>query len=66
MGILEEYRRRGIDALLYLEAVKTVFDKGYEWLDGSLTSEFNPMVNLIAQRLGAERYKHYRVYQMRL
>ena len=66
MGILEEYRRRGIDALLYLEAVKAVFDKGYAWLDGSVTSEFNPMVNLIAQRLGAERYKHYRLYKMTL
>jgi GNAT superfamily N-acetyltransferase len=66
MGILEEYRRRGIDALLYLEAVRAVFDKGYEWLDGSLTSEYNPMVNLIAHRLGAERYKRYRLYKMTL
>jgi GNAT superfamily N-acetyltransferase len=66
MGILEEYRRRGIDALLYLEAVRAVFDKGYEWLDGSLTSEYNPMVNLIAHRLGAERYKRYRMYRMGL
>jgi len=66
MGILEEYRRRGIDALLYLQAVKAVYDNGYAWLEGSLTSEYNPMVNLIAHRLGAERYKHYRLYQMRL
>mgnify|MGYP000179394447 CR=1 FL=1 len=66
MGVLEEYRRRGIDALLYLEAVKAVFDKGYAWLDGSLTSERNPMVNLIAHRLGAERYKYYRLYTMSL
>jgi len=64
MGILEEYRRRGIDALLYTAMIKAVFAKGYEWLDGSLTSEFNPMINLIASRLGAVRYKHYRVYQM--
>lgn len=66
MGILEEYRRRGIDALLYLEVVKAIYERGYAWLDGSVTSEFNPMVNLIAHRLGAERYKHYRIYQMRL
>jgi GNAT superfamily N-acetyltransferase len=66
MGILQEYRRRGIDALLYMEAVKAVFDKGYEWLDGSLTSERNTMINLIAHRLGAERYKHYRLYHMKL
>lgn len=66
MGVREEYRRRGIDALLYLEAVRTVFRKGYAWMDGSVTSELNPMVNLIAHRLGAERYKHYRLYRMDL
>lgn len=66
MGILQEYRRRGIDALLYVEAVKAFYEKGYEWLDGSVTSELNPVVNLIAYRLGAERYKHYRVYRMKL
>jgi GNAT superfamily N-acetyltransferase len=66
MGILEEYRRRGIDALLYLEAVKAVYAGGYAWMDGSLTSENNPMVNLIAHRLGAERYKHYRMYKLKL
>jgi GNAT superfamily N-acetyltransferase len=66
MGILESYRRRGIDALLYIETIKAFYEKGYEWLDGSLTSENNPTINLIAQRLGAERYKQYRLYQMRL
>jgi len=66
MGILEEYRRRGIDALLYIEAVKAFYDSGYRWLDGSITSELNPMINLVAHRLGAERYKHYRLYQMKL
>lgn len=64
MGILKAYRRQGIDALLYLESLRAVFDKGYEWLDGSLTSEHNVIVNHLAERLGAERYKHYRVYQM--
>ncbi|MDH7485185.1 MAG: hypothetical protein QHJ81_02795 [Anaerolineae bacterium] len=63
MGVLPEYRRRGIDALLYLDMLRAVFDKGYQWLDGSLTGEENLLVNLLAGRLGAERYKHYRVYQ---
>lgn len=66
MGILETYRRRGIDALLYLQAVKAFYEGGYAWLDGSLTSERNPKINLLAQRLGAQRYKHYRVYRMAL
>ena len=64
MGILDEYRRRGIDALLYLQSVQTMFDKGYKWLDGSLTSEHNTIVIRLAERMGTERYKHYRIYQM--
>ncbi len=63
-GVLGEYRRRGIDVLLYLEAVRSAAAKGYKWLDGSLTSEANPTVNRLAERLGAERYKHYRLYRM--
>lgn len=63
-GVLEAYRRRGIDVLLYLEAVRSAAAKGYKWLDGSLTSEANPTVNRLAERLGAERYKHYRLYRM--
>jgi len=66
MGILETYRRRGIDALLYLQAVKAFYEGGYEWLDGSVTSERNPKINLLAERLGAERYKHYRLYRLAL
>lgn len=66
MGLLEEYRHRGIDALLYLEAIKAIYKKGYAWMDGSVTSEYNPMINLLANRLGAERYKHYRIYKITL
>lgn len=64
MGVLPEYRLRGIDALLFVESIRAMMAKRYQWLDGSLTSERNPVVNLMAGRFGAERYKHYRVYQM--
>jgi GNAT superfamily N-acetyltransferase len=66
MGILKEYQRRGIDALLYVEALTKAKERGYKWLDGSLTSELNPAINLIAQSRGAELYKHYRLYQKEL
>lgn len=66
MGVLESYRLRGIDALLYLEALRAFVAKRYAWLDGSVTSEYNLMVNLVAQRWGAERYKHFRMYQLAL
>lgn len=64
MGILDRYRHRGIEAVLYSEAVRAVYEKGYRWLDGSLTSEFNPAVIYLAERLGAERYKCYRIYEI--
>jgi GNAT superfamily N-acetyltransferase len=62
MGVLERFRRRGIEAMLYMEVIKAVYEKGYAWLDGSVTTEDNKAVNIMAQRLGAERYKHYRLY----
>lgn len=64
MGVLKEYRRRGIDALLYVTALAKAKERGYAWLDGSLTSELNPAINLIAKGRGAEMYKHYRIYRM--
>jgi hypothetical protein len=66
MGVLDQYRMRGIDALLYLEVIRGFMERGYAWLDGSVTGEYNLMMNLVAQRWGAERYKHFRVYQQSL
>lgn len=64
IGVLEEYRRQGLDVLMWLEAVRVAAAKGYRWLDGSLTSELNTPVVRLAERMGAERYKHYRLYQL--
>jgi len=66
MGVLEEYRHRGIDAALFTEGLRAAARKGYQWLDGSLTSELNPVINLIARQRGAELYKQYRLYRMKL
>ncbi len=66
MGVVDRYRMRGIDALLYLEVIRGFVQGGYAWLDGSVTGEYNLMMNLIAQRWGAERYKQFRVYQRSL
>lgn len=66
MGVLDQYRMRGIDALLYLGVIRGFVQRGYTWLDGSVTGEYNLMMNLIAQRWGAERYKQFRIYQQSL
>jgi len=64
MGVIEEYREKGIDALMYVEAAKVAFRKGYRWCEMSWILEDNVMMNRILQRLGGEIYKTYRIYEM--
>jgi GNAT superfamily N-acetyltransferase len=64
MGVIEEYREKGIDALMYVEAAKVAFRKGYERCEMSWILEDNVMMNRILQRLGGEVYKTYRIYEM--
>jgi GNAT superfamily N-acetyltransferase len=66
LGVLEEYRGRGIDALFYVETARRLFAKGYEWIDLSLVAENNVMMNRLVQRMGGCVYRHYRTYQKAL
>ncbi len=62
-GILPEYRARGMEVLLGLELVQRCIEVGYERMDLSLLQEKNTMINRIIQRVGAQVYQHYRVYE---
>jgi len=66
LGILDGYRGRGLDSLLYIETAKAIMAKGYEWLDLSLVAENNVMMNRMARRLGGEIYKVFRTYKTTL
>lgn len=67
LGVLEEYRGRGIDALLYVETARQLLAKGYEWIDLSLVAENNVMMNRMVQRMEVLYvYRHYRTYQKML
>lgn len=63
MGMMEEYRGRGADALFYLETAKQALKGGYKRLEGSWILESNVMMNQIIERLGGVRYKTYRIYE---
>ena len=63
LGILPEYRARGLEILLGLEFGQHVMGKGYERVEMSLLQEKNTMINRIVQRVGAKPYLHYRVYE---
>jgi GNAT superfamily N-acetyltransferase len=63
MGVVEEYRGRGIDAIFYIETARAALAKGYKRIEGSWILESNTMMNRIIERLGARRYKTYRIYE---
>jgi hypothetical protein len=66
MGMMEEYRGRGADAIFYLESAKQALRGGYKRLEGSWILESNVMMNQIIERLGGVRYKTYRIYEKAL
>lgn len=66
LGILESYRNKGIDALLYYNFAEEVLKRGHDWVDYSLVAEENQMANRIIQRLGGTVYKICRTYKMEL
>jgi len=60
---LPEYWDTGIFTLMFDEMVRLALEKGYEWVDLSITSEDNPRTPVLANRLGAKLYKRWRVYK---
>ena len=66
MGVLPEYRRRGIDSLFYYETWKNAVKKGFIKDEMSWILENNKMMKRSAEMLGGEIYKTYRLYEMRI
>lgn len=65
-GVRPQFRRLGIDALLYRETKLYGMGKGYVDCDISLLLENNHMVLRAAEFMGAQRYKTWRIYEMPL
>ena len=62
VAVLSEYWNHGVAVALYDEMMNRALAKGYQWADLSITSEDNPNTPLLAEHMGAEIYKRYRVY----
>lgn len=63
LGVLEPYRGKGVDALLYYETARAALPKGYRNAEMSWILETNEPMNRAIQFLGGEVYKTYRIYQ---
>lgn len=66
MGMVEEYRGRGIDAIFYEDTAREAMKRGYKQVEASWILESNDMMNRIIERLGVNRYKTYRIYEKAL
>ena len=66
MGVQEEYRARGVDALFYYETVKRAIQAGYTVGEASWILANNDMMNRAIEMMGAEVYKTYRIYEKQL
>jgi GNAT superfamily N-acetyltransferase len=66
LGIREGFRRRGLDAILYLETLRTARRLGYTGGEISWTLEDNHLVNRAIESMGGRKYKTYRVYSRAL
>ncbi|MBI3182262.1 MAG: N-acetyltransferase [Myxococcales bacterium] len=63
LGIKEGYRRRGLDAILYLDTLKAARELGYTGGEISWTLEDNHLVNRAIESMGGRKYKTYRIYE---
>jgi len=63
LGIKEGFRKRGIDAVLYLETITTAKRLGYSGGEISWTLEDNHLVNRAIEMMGGKKTKTYRIYQ---
>jgi len=61
--VLPEYWNSGVGVMLFDEIARRAHAKGFKWADLSLTSEDNPTVPMLLERMGGKIYKRYRVYR---
>ena len=63
MGVVEEYRNKGVDALIYYETARAAARLGYKHAESSWILANNTMMNNALLNIGFHVYKTYRVYE---
>ena len=66
LGTKAEYRKRGVDALLFREAFKGVKRGGYKRVEFSWILEDNIPVQRLVEMIGGRLYKKYRIYEKQI
>lgn len=66
MGVKDEFRKKGIEGLLYLESFKAAMRKGYERAEMSWVLEDNELMKKGCEVMGGKLYKKYRIYEKKI
>ncbi len=66
LGVIDGYRKMGIEAVLYGTIIKAYREKGLEYAEASWTLEHNEMVNRAIEAIGGDQYKTYRIFEKAL
>jgi len=66
LGVVEGYRKLGIEACIYGNIIKTYKRKGFKYAEASWTLEHNDLVNNAIKAIQGDPYKTYRIYEKQL
>ena len=66
LGVLEPYRKMGIEACFYGMIIKKGIEKGHKMAEASWILEHNDMMNRAIANINGEVYKKYRIYEKAL
>lgn len=66
LGVLPEYQKRGLDAIMYKEITKRGLERGATWAEASYIVEGNEPMKRPLLNIGGEIYKTYKVMEQSL
>jgi GNAT superfamily N-acetyltransferase len=66
LGVIEEYRKMGIEACFYAQIIKKAGEKKIKGGEGSWILETNELMNKALQNINGNVYKTYRIYEKKL
>jgi predicted acetyltransferase len=66
LGILPEYRGKGLDAVMYYEMIKNGMKQGLNFAEASWILESNPEMNRGMKVVNGEIYKTYAIFEKQI
>ncbi|MDR1696129.1 MAG: hypothetical protein LBR69_05830 [Endomicrobium sp.] len=65
MGVIKEYRHKGIEAIMYERGLKNALKNGYRHCELSWVLDDNVMTQRTAEMMNGRIYKKYAIYEMK-